>query len=94
MHYSLDAYLAGMVAYLALQWRSGRGVDQMEMKQLMDDKVMFIFFTCAFVVCYTVYLVSNLANRCKDGPYKKIWAKYGIAADCEAGVEAYGFARS
>jgi len=85
IHYSLDAYLIGIAAYLGLMWKKAGADDPTE-----DDRNIFIFFICTFGICYLVYYLSSIANRCKGTPYQNDWELLERRNKQEIGVKELG----
>jgi hypothetical protein len=65
LHHSLRAYITGLGVYLGFVWQ-----DHLDTEAAPDDnRNIFIFFMISLAVCYTVYWLSDVANRCKNSPW-------------------------
>jgi hypothetical protein len=66
LHYSLEAYMIGLIIYLGFLWR-----DQLDEATPGDNRKIFIFSLISLAVCWTVFVVSDITNRCKDSVWKR-----------------------
>jgi hypothetical protein len=67
LHYSLEAYMIGLAVYLGFVWQDRLDADAAP----GDSRNIFIFFMVSLAVCWTVFLVSDITNRCKDSPWER-----------------------
>jgi hypothetical protein len=67
LHHSLRAYVTGLGVYLGFVWRDNLDTDTSP----DDTRNIFIFFIISLVVCYAIYWISDVANRCKDSPWQE-----------------------
>ena len=67
LHYSLNAYMIGLAVYLGLVWQDQLDTDASP----GDSRNIFIFSMVSLILCYAIYYMSDIANRCKPSPWKK-----------------------
>jgi hypothetical protein len=66
LHHSLRAYVTGLGVYLGFVWQ-----DKLDTDTSPDDRRnIFIFFIVSLTVCYAIYWILDIANRCKDSPWE------------------------
>jgi hypothetical protein len=66
LHCSLRAYVTGLGVYQGFVWR-----DNLDTDTSRDDmRNIFIFFIVSLAVCYAIYWISDVANRCKGSPWR------------------------
>jgi len=67
LHYSLEVYMIGLAVYLGFVWQ-----DRLDAEAAPgDSRNIFIFFMVSLAVCWVVFLVSDVTNRCKGSPWKR-----------------------
>ncbi|KAH7412717.1 hypothetical protein BKA64DRAFT_659440 [Cadophora sp. MPI-SDFR-AT-0126] len=60
LHYSLQAYMLGLTIYLAFLWRDSVGDEAPG-----DNRRIFITTIVSLAICWAIFLVSDISNRCK-----------------------------